>query len=120
MGHDLNHFVLFDELHGIADLLLAERDLVVGFQIHIVIHISVFIEILHIFTDDLGLLKLFGRTEGVFDHTINIDTLHLGADKRRALAGLDMLKLDNLIYGTIVLDGHAISEFAGAEKVCHT
>ena len=48
-----------------------------------------------------------------------IDVAHLGADKRRALAGLDVLELDDLIDLAVHLKGLAVSEITGGNG-CHS
>ena len=45
--------------------------------------------------------------------------LHLGADERRALAGLDVLELDDLHDLAVHLKGLAVSEITGCNG-CHS
>ena len=48
-----------------------------------------------------------------------LDVAHLGADERRALAGLDVLELDDLIDLAVHLKGLAVSEITGCNG-CHS
>jgi hypothetical protein len=65
-----------------------------------------------------GLLELGGGVEGGLGHAAGDDVFHLGADKGRALTGLDVLELDHLHDLAVHLKGHAVAEIAGGNH-CH-
>ena len=58
----------------------------------------------------MSLRALLGRAESSLNYATVLDVLKLGTDECRSLAGLNMLEIDDLIYGIIKFDGNAVSE----------
>ena len=61
---------------------------------------------------DESLRELSGGVVAGLDHRTGDDVLGLGADKGSALAGLDVLELNDLKNLAVLLKGHAIAKLA--------
>ncbi len=103
VGVDGALHVLLDELEVVAQDGTVNRLLLIGLGVH---------EVVEAAAVDGGVLKFCGGVEGSFGDGAGDDVLHLGADKGRALAGLDMLELDDLHDLAVHLKGNAVSEIA--------
>ena len=53
------------------------------------------------------------RAEGLLDNTTSDNVLYLGANESRALTGLNVLELDNLIYVTVHFKCNTVLKIAG-------
>ena len=112
MRADLNHLILLDEFQGVTDLILIQCNLIVGVDIHEIIQIAVGIQILHVHTVDVSILKLLGGTESFLHHAAADNVLQFRSDKCCAFARLYMLKFDNLIDVAVNFDRNAVSKIA--------
>ena len=75
MRTDLADFILFYELQSIADCILIQRDLVIGFHIHESIQIAVVVQVLHISSLDTGSRTFLSRTESLLNNTAALNIL---------------------------------------------
>ena len=100
----------------VAQGILSDGDQVIGLGIHEVVQVAVVIAVLHILAVHIGAFELGGRVKGGLGHAAGDDVFHLGADKGRALTGLDVLELDHLHDLTIHLEGHAVAEITGSNR----
>ena len=75
MRADLADFILFYELQSIADCILVQRDLVIGFHIHESIQIAVVVQVLHISSLDTGSRTFLSRTESLLNNTAALNIL---------------------------------------------
>ena len=68
---------------------------------------------------DLGAhgAELLAGAEGLVDHVAVVGAAQLGAHERPALAGLDVLELEDLEDGAVDLDVVAVLELVGADHV---
>ena len=87
-------------------------DELVALGVHEVVEVAVGVAVLHGLALDGGLLELGGGVEAGLDHGAGNDVLHLRAHEGRALAGLDVLELDDLHDLAVHLKGDAVPEIA--------
>mgnify|MGYP007014921397 CR=1 FL=1 len=112
VGIDGAGHILFDELEAVVKDGLVHRLELVGFGVHEVVKVAVVVAVFHGHTIDGSALELCGGVEGSFGDGAGDDVFHLGAHESRALAGLNMLELDDLHDLTVHLKGNAVSEIA--------
>jgi hypothetical protein len=62
---------------------------------------------------------LLAGPEGLVDDAARLQRLQLGADERTALAGLDVLEVDDAVDGAVDLDVHAVLELVGGDGFSH-
>ncbi len=98
IGNDLAHHFFLYELEVVGKKILGNGNHIVRFHIHEVVEIAVIVGILHISSVNDSGRELVCRAECLFDNSTGNDISQLCADESRALAGLYMLKLDNLHY----------------------
>ena len=110
--------VLLDETEGAVERVLADGDHVVGFEVHEVIQIAVVVAVLIVLALDERFFKLCRGVKRRFSHGTGHDVLHLGAHKCRALAGLDVLELDDLHDLAVHLKSLTVSEITSGNG-CH-
>jgi len=77
-----------------------------------VVQIAILIAVGHVLALDESLRELSGRVVAGLDHRAGDDVLGLGADKGSALAGLDVLELNDLKNLAVLLKGHAVAKLA--------
>jgi hypothetical protein len=87
--------VLQQVLRGVTDDPGLTRDLVVGVTVHEDEVRAVVVEVLHRPLVDVRGLDLDAGVEGLVDDLAGQDVLQLGPHEGRALAGLDVLELDD-------------------------
>ena len=112
IGNEAANHAFLDELEAVGKLTCVERDLVVGLLIHEIIKIAVVIAVFHVFSFDDRYREACGGVERSFDDSAGDHVAHFGPDKSRALAGFDVLELDDLHKSSVVFKGQAVSEFA--------
>ena len=110
IGIDLDHIVLFDELHVVTNNILAERNLVKCLCIHERIELAILIQILIFLAVDPGLREFLCRPEGCLSHTAIDNIFQLGSDERCAFTRFNMLELNDLENASIFLNRNAIPE----------
>ena len=76
------------------------------------VQIAILIAVGHVLALDESLRELSGRVVAGLDHRAGDDVLGLGTDKGSALAGLDVLELNDLKNLAVLLKGHAIAKLA--------
>ena len=91
---DLHLGVLLEEVARLADFLGGEGDLIVRVEVHEVVAV-VLVEELHPLLLEVDQLDLLARAERVVDDPAEPHVLELGAHERAALAGLDVLEVDD-------------------------
>ena len=116
MSFSLNH--LAEPLGGVADEVGGKLDLLVGLVVHEVVGAAVVVEILHLLGDELHVLKLGAGVAGLVDHAAGLEVTDLVADKGTALAGLDVLELNDRVVLVVDLEAHAVLEVCSADG-CH-
>jgi hypothetical protein len=62
---------------------------------------------------------LLTGTEGLLDNRARARVLQLRPDERPALAGLDVLELDDLLDLTVELDVHPVLELRSGDRLGH-
>ena len=105
--------VLLQELLGVADLGLRERELLEGLRIHEHQVLAVPVEVLHLVLLDVRLVHLLARAEAAVDRAAVLQVAHLGAHEGAALAGLHVLEADDRVGLAVELDLESISELSG-------
>ena len=78
---------------------------------HEVVQIAILIAVGHVLALDESLRELSGGVVAGLNHRAGDHVLGLGADKGSALAGLDVLELDDLHDFAVHLEGHAVPKF---------
>src|SRR5215510_7454832 len=106
---DVDLRVLLEEVAGIAHLVGGQGDLIVGLQVHEVIAL-VLVQVLHVLLLEVHQLDLLPRAEGVVDDPSLPHVLELGAHEGAALAGLDVLEVDDAVGLPVELDLQALLE----------
>src|SRR6266545_3964831 len=106
---DVDVGIFLEEVARVADLLRRQRDLVVGLRIHEVIAV-VLVEVLHVLVLEVDQLHFFAGAERVVDDAPLPHVLELGAHEGAALAGLDVLEIDDGVWLPIELDLEALLE----------
>ena len=76
------------------------------------VQIAILVAVGDILALDESLRELCGRVVAGLDHRAGDDVLGLGADKGSALAGLDVLELNDLKNLAVLLKGHAVAKLA--------
>src|SRR5699024_5643125 len=112
VAQQLADLVLLAELEVIGHIAGVDRDVVVGLVVHEVVQIAVLIAVGHVAALDERLGELGSGVVAGLDDRAGDDVLGLGADKGSALAGLDVLELNDLKNLAVLLKGHAIAKFA--------
>src|SRR5690606_6309028 len=79
----------------VADDGVGDVGLVVGLGVHEDEVVALAVEVLHLPLVDAGHLDLGAGVEGLVDRLAGQDVLQLGSDERAALAGLDVLELQD-------------------------
>jgi hypothetical protein len=64
-------------------------------------------------------VELLARTEGLVDDGAGVERLQLRAHERPALAGLDVLELDDPPRLAVDLDVHAVLELVRVDDIRH-
>src|SRR5699024_12638747 len=96
VAQQLAYLVLLAELAVIWHIAGVDRDVVVGLVVHEVVQGAVMVAVGHLTALDERLGELGGGVVAGLDDRAGDDVLGLGADKGRALAGLDVLVLNDL------------------------
>ncbi len=107
---DLDHVVLFDELHVVADNILTKRNLVERLCVHEGIEIAILIQILILLAVDPCLREFLRRTESSLCNTAVNNIFQLGSYERSTFAGLNMLELNDLENAAVFFNRNAIPE----------
>ena len=113
VGDDLAHFVLFDELEAVAELVSVDRELLKGLHVHEIIEIAIIVEILHLLALNDRVLEFIGWVEGALSDRARDDILELGADESGALARLYVLELDDLKNLSVHVESDTVFEISG-------
>ena len=117
---DVQHvdaFVGLDHLQRLGHARLRQRDLLVGLLVHEVRVGAVGVEELHLARLGVDRAELLAGAEGTVDHIAVSRAAELGADEGAALAGLDVLELDDLEDGAFDLDVIAVLELVRGDHV---
>ena len=112
VGIDGAGHILFDELEAVVKDGLVHRLELVGFGVHEVVKVAVVVAVLHAAALDERFLELRGGVEAGLDDSAGDDVLHLRAHERRALAGLDVLELDDLHDLAVHFKGYSVAKIA--------
>ena len=105
----------FIHCSGSASVALGDRQLLVGLGVHEVRVGAVAVEELHIANLGAHRPELLAGAEGAVDHVAVAGAPQLGADERPALAGLDVLKLEDLEDRALDVDVIAVLELVRAD-----
>ena len=103
-------------LGGVADGLGGHAHLVVGVGIHEVEIGTVVVQVLHLAGFQAHGVEFRAGVERVVDHATGLDVAKLRADEGAALAGLDMLELDDGAHLAVVDDAHSVLEIGGRDS----
>ena len=88
-------FAFLQPLRGIADDVLGNRDLLEALGLHEIVAHLVFVEVVVLFLVEIGALDLIGRAVALADlHAVG-DAAHVELGDGRALAGMDVLGVDD-------------------------
>ncbi len=90
-------------------------DLVVRDVVHEDVLLAVPVEVLHLPLVDHRLLERLTGPEGALDHRLGACVAQLGPDEGTALAGLDVLELDDREQSFREVEGHAVAEVIGGK-----
>ena len=93
-----------------------QGNLVEAHRIHEVEIGTVVVQILHLTGFQTHSVELRAGVERVVDHTTGLDVAKLRADEGAALAGLDMLELDDGAHLAVVDDAHSVLEIGGRDS----
>ena len=96
IAQQLAGLVLLAELEVIGHIGSVDGDIIVGLVVHEVVQIAILIAVSHVLALDESLRELCGRVVAGLNHRAGDHVLGLGADKGSALAGLDVLELNDL------------------------
>ena len=98
---------------------MRHRELVVRVGVHEDDLVAGVVEVLHLL--DLGAhpRELLTGAEGLFDDGAAVQVAQLRADKCAALAGLDVLELDDAPDGAVHLDVHPVLELVRVDGLGH-
>ena len=94
----------------LADLLGAERRLLVGLGVHEDELVAVVVEELHPPVLDVRLLQLLPGAEAPIEHSTGLQVLQLGSHEGAALAGLHVLEVGDVVRLTVELDLEPVAE----------
>jgi hypothetical protein len=104
---NIDNNVLDEVVDGIAKVIGGKADLFVCRRIHERVDTVSIIQILHLLVLEKCALDLLIGTERLLDDVAGHQVLHLEADKRRPLAGLDMRELNDGKSLTVYLERYA-------------
>lgn len=113
IGDEIHIHVLLQKLDLSLHIPAADRHLVVGFIIHKSVVPAAFIKKLHLTVFHMGSVHLFPRSKSLFRNVTVTEVTQFGANKSRSFAGFHMLKIHDLPYITVQLNGQA-----GTKIVC--
>ena len=102
-------------LHRVADHVGRDLDLLVVAVVHEDRRVAGVVEVLHLARLGAHRAELLPRPEGLVEHRAVLDLAQLGAHERAALAGLDVLELDDLEDRPVDLDVGAVLELVGGD-----
>ena len=105
---DLGDHLLGQVVGGIAERRLRDVHLVVGARVHEHVLTAVLVQELHVLAIDDRLLDLDAGVERLVDHRPVADVADLGAHEGAALAGLDVLELDDLEQAVVEFEGDPV------------
>src|SRR5204863_845931 len=103
----------------VGDRLAWQCGLFVGLLIHEDDLIAGLVEVLHVLDLSVHARKLLAGAKGAVDHGARVEVLHLRPHERAALAGLDVLELDDPPDAAVELDVHSVAELVGADDLGH-
>ena len=113
---DLHLLVLEQEVRGVADGGGGDGDLVVVGDVHEDEAVAVVVEVGEVAAVDVLDLDLGAGVVRAVDDLARDDVLELGADERAALAGLDVLELDDVPELPVDVEDDAVPDVCGG---CH-
>src|SRR5437763_5526631 len=114
---DVEGGVLFQVLHGVTELVVAKRQLVVTRQVHEIVAVTVAVKVLHGHLLDPGPGKAILVAELLVDDRPGPHIPQLGAEEGIAAGILALLEFEHDPEPTFPLDRHAIAEIT---RVDHT
>src|SRR5262245_27422718 len=106
---DLDLDVLLEEVTGLSHFVGGERDLIVCVEVHEV-EALVLVEVLHALLFEVDELDFFAGTKRVVDDSTEPHVLELGPHEGAALAGLDVLEVDDRVRRPVELNLEALLE----------
>ena len=112
VAQQLAQLVLFAELEVIGHVSRADRNVVVGLNIHEVVQIAILVGVGDLTALDESLRELGGRVVAGLNNRAGDDVLGLGTDEGSALARLDVLELNDLKDLAVLLEGDTVTELA--------
>ena len=112
VGADGADHVFLHEAEAVGEHALVDGLKLVGFGVHEVVKVAVVVAVLHAAALDERFLELRGGVEAGLGDSAGDDVLHLHADERRALAGLDVLELDDLHDLAVHFKGYSVAKIA--------
>ena len=116
VGNDAAHHVLLDKAEVVAELVRVDGELVIGLHVHEIVEFAVVVQVLHLAGFQTHGVELRAGVERVVDHATGLDVAKLRADEGAALAGLDMLELDDGAHLAVVDDAHSVLEIGGRDS----
>ena len=103
----------------LGDRLARERELLVRLLLHEDDLVARVVEVLDALHLGVHPLELLAGAEGLVDDRAGVEVLQLRAHERAALAGLDVLELDDAPDAALDLDVHAVLELVRVDGLGH-
>src|SRR6266550_959188 len=107
--------VLFHVFHGVAQLVVAKRQLIVARQVHEVMPVTVAVKVLHGHLLDPGAGKAILVAELLIDDRPAPHVAELGAEEGIAAGVLALLELEHDPQPALPFDRHAIAKITGVD-----
>ena len=98
---------------------MRERELLVRLLVHEVHLVAVVVEVLHLLDLRVDARELLARAERLVDNGACVEVLQLRPDEGAALAGLDVLELDDPPRRAVDLDVHPVLELVRVDRLGH-
>ena len=112
---DVDLVVGEDPAHRLGGELAGDLDLLVVAAVHEHRRLTRVVEVLHLARLGPHRPELLAGAKGLVDHRAVGDLAQLGAHERPALAGLDVLKLEDPVDRPVDLDVTAVLELVGGD-----
>ena len=117
--HHLHARRRLHERQLVLEVRVRQRQLLVGLLVHEDDLVARVVEVLHVLRLGADAVELLARAERPVDDRAGGERLQLRADERAALAGLDVLELDDAPRLALELDVHPVPELVGGDDLGH-
>ena len=111
--------VLLEEVPAFLERLAADVHLVVRLHVHEDVVVPLLVQVLHLLLFDVRPAHLVARFEGGLEDPAGEEIADARAHEGGALAGLDVLELDDLERIAVVEDLEPVPELTGVVDFCH-